>query len=303
VILKGVLRYFLISWLWCFTCSVLYSSVVPNPFLRPGSNRPKPPPVVAAPPPKPVNPQILKEVEFRGFFLLNGIPHFCIYNKKSNFGEWIRLSERTVEEFEADSFDLETETITLIYNGQKIHLQLEAAKASGVSPTKQNSPTVPALPKSTSSTVSSKPKVMPPKPKSTPTLPDWLVQRSQLSSSQPGPSLGTTRASNNYSPARALLPGTFSSSPSPVMTSVPSGQTTGIGLTSPASRVDTSSPGSVVSDGAAPSVSSAFSEQPKNNESLGDNEEIDLSSLPPPPPPPNILPPSGPPDLVPSRDQ
>ena len=162
-----------------FTSSLATGGVAPNPFLRPGSDKspiPKIPPVK----PKPqVNPELFKEVEFRGYFLLNGIPHFCIFNKKSNFGEWIRLSEETYESFEAESFDLKSETLTLIFNGQSFELKLQDSKNSSRTGTGIIKPSVPKLPKSTAGKSSSTPKVMPPKPISKPKLPDWLVQRSK----------------------------------------------------------------------------------------------------------------------------
>ena len=112
-----------------------------GPLLRPGSNRPplqETPPPPPPPPPK-INPAFSKEVEFRGYFLLKGIPHFCIFNKKSNFGEWIKLTEKTEEEFEAQAFDLESETLTLAFSGQTFDLTL-------INPTPYNSPASPNKP-------------------------------------------------------------------------------------------------------------------------------------------------------------
>jgi hypothetical protein len=83
-----------------------------------------------------IDPAFAKEVEFRGYFLLKGIPHFCIFNKKSNFGEWIKLSETTYEEYKAQSFDLESETLTLAFNGQDFTLSLEQSKLLLLAPLK-----------------------------------------------------------------------------------------------------------------------------------------------------------------------
>ena len=108
-----------------------WAGVAVNPFLRPGSNSPPPKVEPPPPPPKPlINPSIAQEVEFRGYFLLKGIPHFCIFNKKANLGEWIKLSEKTYEEFEAQAFDLQSETLTLAFNGQNFTLTLMQSKSS-----------------------------------------------------------------------------------------------------------------------------------------------------------------------------
>ena len=108
-----------------------FGGVASNPFLRPGSNRPPPQVTPPPPPPKPApNPAIANEVEFRGYFLLKGVPHFCIFNKKANLGEWIKLTEKTYEEFEAQAFDLETETLTLAFNGQEFTITLMESSKS-----------------------------------------------------------------------------------------------------------------------------------------------------------------------------
>ena len=53
-----------------------------------------------------------QDVEFRGYFYLNGMPRFCIYNVEAQFSEWITLGEATFEEFNASGFDLDSETLT-----------------------------------------------------------------------------------------------------------------------------------------------------------------------------------------------
>ncbi|WP_407680761.1 hypothetical protein, partial [Candidatus Chordibacter forsetii] len=158
--------------------SFSWGGVAGNPFLRPGSNRP--PPTISPPPPPPkpmIDPAFAKEVEFRGYFLLKGIPHFCIFNKKSNFGEWIKLSEKTYEEYKAQAFDLKSETLTLAFNGQDFTLSLEQSKSSPISSPKVTGLPKIKLPSSVSSTSSGNRKVMPAKPKSAPKLPDWLANR------------------------------------------------------------------------------------------------------------------------------
>jgi len=291
-----------------FTSSLATGGVAPNPFLRPGSDKlpiPEPPPVK----PKPqVNPELLKEVEFRGYFLLNGIPHFCIFNKKSNFGEWIRLSEETYENFEAESFDLKSETLTLVFNGQSFELKLQDSKNSPGSGTGIIKPSVPNLPKSTAGKSSNTPKVMPPKPISKPKLPDWLVQRSKQNQADT-PFVRSTGVTGQSSVRnRPVLPGM-------IPTSSSSNSRNSNGFPSPAANPNFSAPSNnPISMNNIPSTSPSLGNVPSTAQLSSDfsngvnaqdstqNDEIDLSSLPPPPPPPNILPPSGPPDIIPSRD-
>ena len=63
-----------------------------------------------------------QEIEFRGYFLLKGKPYFCLFNKKSQHGEWVGLSEITYEEFEIQEFDLDSETLTVVYEGKSYDL-------------------------------------------------------------------------------------------------------------------------------------------------------------------------------------
>ena len=320
-----------VSFFFMFS-SICWAGVASNPFLRPGSNRP--PPVVNTPPPPPKpapNPAIAKEVEFRGYFLLKGIPHFCVFNKKANFGEWIKLTEKTHEEFQAQAFDLEIETLTLAFNGQDFTLTLQqSSTSSGLPAISSGLPKV-KLPPGVSSTV--RPKVMPPRPKSSPNLPDWLSsrissrQRSAASvSSSPsgfppssGPMPSSSRSSRFAPPPRtsSVLPEEVSQS---LGSSQASSSATGnssfpsISSSSPMSTGGTeiSSPNiSSSSDSlnASPSSvnvsssvnSSSINSQLDNN--LNENDQSILDDLPPPPPPPNILPPSPPPDILPSLDE
>ncbi|MDA0343981.1 MAG: hypothetical protein O3B07_07300 [Verrucomicrobia bacterium] len=279
-----------------------FGGVASNPFLRPGSNRPPPQVSPPPPPPKPApNPAIANEVEFRGYFLLKGVPHFCIFNKKANLGEWIKLTEKTYEEFEAQAFDLESETLTLAFNGQDFTLTLEQSKSMP----QQTSPT-PALPKvklppGVSTSSSGTPKVMPPKPRTQPKLPDWLADRlasrTGSSYSSQSPSVGSTGKSSSGLPLPPSRIAPFSS------TSITGGTSsstpfTGSPISSTTERTfqpDLSNPSS-----AAPTI------QVPSNVDLPvteTNEQTGLEDLPPPPPPPNILPPSPPPDILPSLDE
>ena len=280
-----------------------------NPFLRPSPNVP-PRQVTPLPTPKPpqqINPNLSKEVEFRGYFIYKGEPHFCIFNKKSNHGEWIRLNEKTYEEFQAHSFDLEKESVTLRFNGQDIVLTLEKSKVDSIPPSSP-SKIPPPKPNSYSSNsqynASSIPAVMPPKPTARPKLPDWL-----LSAQSSGRT--TTLSSANASPS-------LSSSSFPVLPPTARGLT---GFASVGSRQPTP-PGSsnqpstrqgVGSSGFSSSVTNFSSNNSETNQVVGIEAEQsastteviadeDLENLPPPPPPPNILPPGPPPNILPARN-
>ena len=177
-----------------------------NPFLRPGSNRPPPKVNTPPPPPKPLpNPAFANEVEFRGYFLLKGIPHFCIFNKKANFGEWIKLTEKTYEEFQAQAFDLESETLTLAFNGQNFTLTLEQSKNSGNLPNASSS--LPKVTLPSNSSASTSPRVMPPRPKSAPKLPEWLASRvsSRASSVPASPNPSRSRGAGMFLHPEVLL--------------------------------------------------------------------------------------------------
>jgi hypothetical protein len=315
-----------------------FGGVASNPFLRPGSNRPPPQVTPPPPPPKPApNPTIVNEVEFRGYFLLKGVPHFCIFNKKANLGEWIKLTEKTYEEFEAQAFDLATETLTLAFNGQEFTISL---MESSKSPPQQNrAPN--GLPKVNlpSGVTSSSPKVMPPKPKSPPKLPEWISQRvsprspmsgqtsygssfsttnnsrmsnSRVSSFVPPPvrsSVFPTEVSeaisNQISPTGRMSNPTFASPPAlnqnnPASNLNRSFSNGSSALNSPTVTDNISGTNDISSSSPSPIPVSETNE----DQDLSDSDEaLDLDSLPPPPPPPNILPPSPPPDILPSLDE
>ena len=85
-----------------------------NPFLRPGSNQPKPPTVQrpAPPPPKPIprNPNI----EFRGYYEFQGEWKIALFDKVKNQGLWLRRGEKLADfDAEVESFNPETEVLKL----------------------------------------------------------------------------------------------------------------------------------------------------------------------------------------------
>ena len=294
-----------------------FGGVASNPFLRPGSNRPPPQVAPPPPPPKPApNPAIAKEVEFRGYFLLKGVPHFCIFNKKANLGEWIKLTEKTYEEFEAQAFDLESETLTLAFNGQGFTLTLEQSKSTPPQSTPVTALPKVKLPPGVSTSSSGTPKVMPPKPRTAPKLPDWLASRmasrTGSSYSSRSPSMGSSGKSSSGLPlppsriapssSTGITAGT-SSSPSIVSTV---SSTTGSTIQPDLSNISSPSPTGVsLGSGENPSSSNPTINVPDNDnpEVTDADEQAELDDLPPPPPPPNILPPSPPPDILPSLDE
>jgi len=298
--------------------SICWAGVASNPFLRPGSNRP--PPVVQPPPPPPkpvVNPAFAKEVEFRGYFLLKGIPYFCVFNKKANFGEWIKLTEKTHEEFQAQAFDLESETLTLAFNGQDFTLTLEQSKNSQGLP--NSSPGLPKvnLPPRVSSATNQK--VMPPKPKTAPKLPDWLASR--VSSRSSSLTRGSSGLSSSTSPGVSSSISSRFTPPPRSSSTVSNNIGTSPSLSQPSNLQTNRSSALNPTGGSNPSVNSSDNlgmgnpvstptiqtNPPTPNSQEGNEQYVDeqgeLDDLPPPPPPPNILPPSPPPDILPSLDE
>ena len=83
-----------------------------NPFLKPGSNAPRPPVIQrpAPPPPKPIprNPNI----EFRGYYEFEGVWRVALFDKVKNQGFWLVEGE-LFEGIEVESFNPDTEVIKL----------------------------------------------------------------------------------------------------------------------------------------------------------------------------------------------
>ena len=253
-----------------------------------------------------------KEVEFRGYFLLKGIPHFCIFNKKSNFGEWIKLTEKTFEDYEAQAFDIESETLTLAFNGQGFTLDLYQSKGSTIPSNKGSALPRVKLPPNASTVQDSSRKVMPPKPKSVPKLPDWLSNRISSRSNLSSPSSASSSrglpqgltppprgmVTSRSNPVNLYNPVNLSSRNSSTSSSVQQTNDNILSGSSPMPSLNTSTG----SNSAGGSVETQVFDQ---SEEVVDqsSDQSDLDNLPPPPPPPNILPPSPPPNIVPSMDE
>ena len=84
-----------------------------NPFLRPGSNRPKPviqKPTPTLPPPKPQN----TNIELRGFFKFRDKWYFSIFDKAKNKGVWLKKGETFDDgKVEIESFNPDTEVLKM----------------------------------------------------------------------------------------------------------------------------------------------------------------------------------------------
>lgn len=178
----------------CFIASILCvhieGAVAPSPFLPPGYNsRPPQKPIQSPIKPKPQTPnvQISKEIELGGFFSLGTGDsrklYFSLFNKKVNHAQWITIGEKTDEDFLAESFDFDTETLTVRFGESSHDLSLRMSK--GTSGGKTGSSNARNVASTTASTPG-KPRVMPPRPKTTPTLPPWLANRSASGSSRAG---------------------------------------------------------------------------------------------------------------------
>lgn len=279
------------------------ASVSSNPFLRPGFNQKPPPSNQSLVNPRPI-PQkdMSQEIEFRGYFLLKGKPYFCLFNKKSQYGEWVGLSEITYEEFEIQEFDLDSETLSVVYEGKSYDLPLLQSKSStpqtpsnlsGQTTNKAGLP-VPAR----TPAVSQTPRYMPPKPTNTPTLPPWLAKRKNEALSNNSPATQITGSGGGYPgsvPRRTLpglpLPGSIDESSN----SQPSPDSTG-------SVIRRLAPTLSSTNGGVSQVSNPVPDSGGNPDGVSESNGFDLENLPPPPPPPNILPPSPPPNIIPSRE-
>ena len=296
-------------WIAFLCSSLIYGSVAPNPFLRPGSNRKPPPPVKPVfKPKKIIRPNFAQEVEFKGYFILKGQVYFSLFNKKVNHGEWITINEKTYEDFLAQEFDLESETLTIIYEGQSFELKLlESKSGSSLPPSSNRSPVLPkSIPKVSQS---STPKVMPPKPRSNPVIPSFLVNK-PIGNRFPGARVGPSSGGGSGSSSQAMLPGlpypgfvprrTIATTPglngsSPSPSSDSAGNLNQGGNFGSSTQNESSTNPSTNNNGSASGIQQV-------NNTNNSNGEIDLSNLPPPPPPPNILPPSPPPNLLPARE-
>jgi len=245
----------------------------PSPFKNPNTQSrqrsfPKPsfsPPNLAQKPNKQEDHS--KEVEFRGYFFLNGKPRFCLFNVQARFSEWISLGGSTFEEFSAVAFHEESETLTVAYkNHPEFNLNLYGPSSAKFKP---------ALPPSVANT------------RQFPSQPGF-----SNAGSVPSP-LGTRAPAPRPFPA---FPGAAPRFPGPN-----SGQRVPA-PTAPSSPASPLSPSPVNSVPSSSVPGSIPTPDPNPIPTPVTETELDLLNLPPPPPPPNILPPSAPPNIEPSRE-
>ena len=296
-------------------------AVAPSPFLPPGYNsRPTGQPIQSPRNPKPQTPkvQISKEIELGGFFSLGTGEsrklYFSLLNKKVNHSQWITIGEKTDEDFLAESFDFDTETLTVRFGDSSQDLSLRMSKDTSLG--KRGSSNTRNIASTTAST-SSKPRIMPPRPKTTPTLPPWLANRSASGSSRAGgghagssPSkVGTSGLSSGSAPqatqtfsgdrSGGYVPRPINRVNSPIMPSPSTRDPSYAGSTSAPNDSGIGTP----STNTSPSSSTLISDSGSIDSGGGESgSQIDLKNLPPPPPPPDILPPGPPPNIVPSRE-
>gem|GEM_PF-680842 len=311
-------------------CIHIEGAVAPSPFLPPGYNsRPTVKPIQSPRNPKPQTPnvQISKEIELGGFFSIgtgnNRKLYFSLFNKKVNHAQWISIGEKTDEDFLAESFDFDTETLTVRFGDSSHDLSLRMSR--GIPRGKRGSSNSLNVASKTASNPI-KPRIMPPRPKTTPTLPPWLANRSASGSSRVGggysgssPSRGKTSglSSASSSPATRIFSDGRSGGyvPRPINSfNPPVASSPSTGISSPARSLSSIGSTSAASDGGAttpstkPSLSStspeggSFESGSSLNDGGASGSEIDLNKLPPPPPPPDILPPGPPPNIIPSRE-
>jgi hypothetical protein len=203
-------------------CVHIEGAVAPSPFLPPGYNsRPTEKPIQSPRNPKPQTPnvQISKEIELGGFFSLGTGEsrklYFSLFNKKVNHAQWITIGEKTDEDFLAESFDFDTETLTVRFGDSSHDLSLRMSK--GTPGGKRGSSNA----RNIASSTPGKPRIMPPRPKTTPTLPPWLANRSAS---------GSSRAGGGYSgspPSRGGTSGLSSASASQAPRNFPGGRSGG----------------------------------------------------------------------------
>ena len=288
-----------------FLHPLTFSDTVPNPFLRPGTKNLPPVPkqtFKSAPPPK----DFSKELEFRGYYMLKGKPYFCLFNKKSNHGEWVALSDSTYEEFQVHQFDLDSEKLTVLYEGVEFDLSLlhggsgspvgnQSATLNSSSTQAPSNPTnVPSV-NTSSRNNNGTPRYMPPRPSKTPTLPSWLVNRGPAPLGDRSDTVSSSI--NNYSgivPRRVVTNSVIGSSSNQANSGI-STPNLKPSISNTFNLINNSDNGANVSF--PPTDSNGITQDPSSTSS-----DFDLDSLPPPPPPPNITPPTPPPNILPSRE-
>ena len=97
-----------------------------NPFLPPGYGEKKeaPKPVVQS------NGQISREIEFRGFFKMNGQYQFSLFNKRDQKSYWLKENEAAAQGISVRNYDSGSQSLTISMSGRTERITLIAANSS-----------------------------------------------------------------------------------------------------------------------------------------------------------------------------
>ena len=97
-----------------------------NPFLPPGYGEEKeaPKPVVQS------NGPISREIEFRGFFKLNGQYQFSLFNKRDQKSYWLKQNEAAAQGISVRNYDSGSQSITVSISGRTERITLITANSS-----------------------------------------------------------------------------------------------------------------------------------------------------------------------------
>ena len=196
---------------------------------------------------------------------------------------------------------MQTETLTVVYEDRPYNLSLQDAVSSSF--TNPPGKSLVSSPNKKTNFQSDGQKFMPPKPKTTPSLPTWLVNQRSNRTNTPIDNQRIGGGTNNSSypgsvPRRIVQSPFFPSSGNPLggsdsisqplFNSIPSSTNQATSQPSENSLVGTQVPDSIQMDGDS-----------IINESQTNDFEIDLENLPPPPPPTNNFSPQPPPYSLP----
>lgn len=97
-----------------------------NPFLPPGYGEKKeaPKPVVQS------NGPISREIEFRGFFKMNGQYQFSLFNKRDQKSYWLKENEANARGISVRNYDSGSQSITVSTSGRTERITLITANSS-----------------------------------------------------------------------------------------------------------------------------------------------------------------------------
>lgn len=111
---------FALALLWsapAWSAETLQSS---NPFLPPGYGDEK---EVPPPPPPKMNGPISRELEFRGFYQLDGVLEYSLFHKSEQKGYWLEENQ-SKDGIQVHGFDRNSKTLTVSMNGRTEQITL-----------------------------------------------------------------------------------------------------------------------------------------------------------------------------------